>query len=305
LIVPRWLDRCINCLKTECEFTMDNEFTNDHVIPESLGVILQCDFLCKDCNSKFGHSFEAKARCDPAVRRAIAALKTRLPSLYASIENGQSHLLATKAGQISGRYQDGEIVHHGRKLADGTLLVPDSKTEVHLTKMLRRKGSNDAVVAEVLARYRSAEFEVKVPMSDGTAVIKRETSYVGPDFTNSKSLDPLVALKIAYEFSVLVMGARILESRFDEFRRCLRENDNSSEAFKVQPLEADKFDTFHGIAFEGNRPHATIQVRLFGKLAYRVQLLSIGFELKPIKYTQDLKTGEDEFKWSSTIPEIP
>jgi hypothetical protein len=218
-----------------------------------------------------------------------------LPSLYASIENGQSHFLATNAGQISGRYQNGEVVHHGTTLADRTLLVPDAKTQDHLTNMLKRKGSEDADVAAALARYRSAQFEVEVPISDGISVIKRKTSYVGPDFTNSKPLDPLVVLKIAYEFSVLIMGAGILESQFDDIRRCLKENDNSSNAFKVEYLEADKFDTFHGILFEGNRPYATIQVRLFGKLAYRVQLLGIGFKLKPIKYTQDLKTGETSF----------
>jgi HNH endonuclease len=302
LKVPHWLDRCIICLKTELEFKIGNVFSNEHVIPESLGGILRCDFLCKDCNSKFGGTFEAKAKCDPAVRRAIAALQTELPSLYASIEKGQSHLLATNIGQISGRYKDGEVVHHGTTLADGTLLVPDSMTEVHLTKMLKRKGSEDADVAAALTRYRSAQLEVEVPLSHGIAVIKRETTYVGPDFTDSKPLDPLVALKIAYEFSVLVMGAGILESQFDTIRRCLKENDNSSKAFKVEPLEADKFDTFHGIVFEGNMPHATIQVRLFGKLAYRVQLLGHGFNLKPISYTQDLKSGEDDIKWCSTSP---
>jgi hypothetical protein len=296
LKVPRWLDRCIICLKSNCNFT------KEHIIPKSIGGNLQCDFLCKDCNSNFGRTFEAKANCDPAVRRAIAALKTELPSLYASIEKAQSHLLATNVGQISGRYQDGEVVHHGTTLADGTLLVPDSMTKVHLTKMLKRKGSEDADVAAALTRYRSAEFEVEVPMPHGIAIIKRETTYVGPDFTDSKPLDPLVVLKIAYEFSVLVMGAGILEPRFNEIRRCLKENDNSSKAFKIESLEAVKFNTFHGIVFEGNRPHATIQVRLFGKLAYRVQLFGHSFNLKPINYTQDLKTGEDEIRWSSTSP---
>jgi HNH endonuclease len=296
LKVQRWLDRCIICLKTE------REFTNEHVIPESLGGILQCDFLCKDCNSKLGGTFEAKAKCDPAVRRAISALQTELPALYASIEKGQSHLLATKAGQISGRYRDGEVLHNGTTLADGTLLVPDSKTQFHLTNMLKRQGSEDADVAAALERYKSAPFEVKVPISDGIAIIKRESSYVGPDFTNSKPIDPLVVLKVAYEFSVLVMGAGILEPRFNEIRRCLIENDNSSNAFNVEPLEADKFDTFHGIAFEGNLPHATIQVRLFGKLAYRTHLFGRGFDQKPISYTQDLKTGKDEIRWSTTSP---
>jgi HNH endonuclease len=292
LKVQRWLDQCIICLKINCEFT------NEHVIPESLGGNLQCDFVCRDCNSKFGGTFERKAKCDPSIRRAIAALQTVLPSLYASIEKGQSHFLSTKAGQISGRYHDGEVVHSGTTLADGTLLVPDSKTQYHLTNMLTRQGSRDEDIAAALERYQSAPLEVKVPLSEGIAIIKREASYVGPDFTNSNPLNPLVVLKIAYEFSVLVMGAVILEPPFNEVRRCLVQNDNSSEAFRVEPLEADKFDTFHGITFEGNAPHAIIQVRLFGKLAHRIQLFGHGFKLKPITYTQDLKTGNDEIKWS-------
>jgi HNH endonuclease len=296
LKIARWFDRCIICLRTNCMFT------NEHVIPSSIGGILQCDFLCFDCNSKFGHTFDATAKSDPAIRQAIAELQTELPSLYRSIENGQKHLISTNAGQIIGRYRDGEIVHGGSKLADGTLLVPDDKTKQHLTNMLKRSGSGDAGVDTALARYQSAPFDVGVVVSDGIALTRREASHVGPDLTNSKPIDPLVVVKVAYEFSVLVLGEGILEPRFNEIRRCLIENDNSSNAFNVEPLEADKFDTFHGIAFEGNLPHATIQVRLFGKLAYRIHLFGIGFDQKPINYTQDLKTGKDEIRWSTTSP---
>jgi hypothetical protein len=298
LKVPRWLDHCIICLKSNCAFT------NEHVIPDSLGGILQCDFLCSDCNSKFGHTFEANAKCDPAIRRAIAALQTELPSLHASIEKQQSHLISTNAGQISGRYRDEQVVHGVTKLADGSLLVPDHTTKCHLIKMLERKSSGDSEIAAALKKYDSAPFELAVPVSDDITIIKREASHVEPDLTNSKPIDPLVVLKIAYEFSVLVMGAEILERRFNEIRRCLKEGDSSSEAFKVETLEADKFDTFHGIAFEENKPHSTIQVRLFGKLAYRVHLLGIGFSLNPITYTQDLKTGEDGLRWSSTSTDL-
>jgi hypothetical protein len=301
--IPRWLDCCIICLKTEHEFTIENGFSNEHVIPECLGGDLQCDFLCKDCNSKFGHTFEAKAQSDPAVRRAIAALQTDLPALYASIEKGQSHLLATKAGILSGRYQDGEIVPDSKTLADGTLLVPDSKTEYHVTNMMKRKGSKDADIAAALSRYRSAPSEIEVLIPHNRPLTRLTPSYMGPDFTNSKSLDSLVVLKIAYEFSVLIIGEGILDPRFNDIRRCLKENENSSKSFNVETLEASKFEAFHGIEFEGNKPHATIQVRLFGKLAYRVQLTGISFDQKPIQYTQDLKTGADEIKWSS-IPLI-
>jgi hypothetical protein len=38
----------------------------------------------------------------------------------------------------------------------------------------------------------------------------------------------------------------------------------------VERLEAKEYAPFHGVCFEGNDPYTKIQVRLFGKLSYRV-----------------------------------
>jgi hypothetical protein len=57
-------------------------------------------------------------------------------------------------------------------------------------------------------------------------------------------------------------------------------------------LSAKEANAFHGIAFERNAPHATFQIRLFGKPAYRVQFKRLAIQHKPIAYTHDLKNGE-------------
>ena len=54
-------------------------------------------------------------------------------------------------------------------------------------------------------------------------------------------------------------------------------------------LTAKEAAPFHGIAFEGNAPHATFQIRLFGKPAYRVHLNRLAVQHKPIAYTHDLE----------------
>lgn len=65
-----------------------------------------------------------------------------------------------------------------------------------------------------------------------------------------------------------------------------------SNAFHLEVLEAKKAAAFHGIAFEGNVPCATFQIRLFGKPAYRVQLKRLEVQFKPIAYTHDLGSGK-------------
>jgi hypothetical protein len=52
---------------------------------------------------------------------------------------------------------------------------------------------------------------------------------------------------------------------------------------------------FHGLCFEGNDPYARIQVRLFGRLAFRIHLLHLALEAPKIVYTHDLKTGDHGF----------
>lgn len=80
-----------------------------------------------------------------------------------------------------------------------------------------------------------------------------------------------------------------------EIRRTLIQGDTDAPVYRVQDMIAkDRTPRpFHGIAFEGNDPHAVIQVRLFGYLAYRVHFPNLAIEKKPFGYTHTLDDGQE------------
>jgi hypothetical protein len=289
LKIPRWLDRCIICL-TEPPFPNRSDFSEEHIIPRALGGQLTCEFLCKSCNETFGNTFESKARTDPSVRLAIHNLSAQLPELYASIENGQRYLVETDVGTFTAYYRNGLVQSSGTKLDDGSLIVPDDTAEKHLRNIMKKEGLNEPDIKKALAKWQGSHFEEEIALTTKTKVAKRQTKKGTPDLDSGKPLNPLVALKIAYEYSVLLLGGAALDDQvqFNEIRRCLQCQDSNSGSFRVERFHADKHDPFHGIAFEGNRPHATIQIRLFGLLAYRVHLFGLGFNIERTYYTHNL-----------------
>lgn len=76
--------RCVACLGSE-------ELSLEHVIPDSLGGILTSRFLCSECNSQFGSTFEAKARLAPELRKAASGLGPDLTHLKEQLERGTEY----------------------------------------------------------------------------------------------------------------------------------------------------------------------------------------------------------------------
>lgn len=218
MLIPRFEERCISCLRAP-PFEDGQGFTCEHVIPRALGGILRCEFLCGKCNAEYGHTFERKTRRDPAIRRAIWGLRNELPHLFRKIEKGQPKI--------------------------------------------RDANGNDL-----------------------------------PDLSKGETLTPLVSLKIAYEFACLSFGSPMLANdnpALREIRRTLIQGDIDAPVFRVQEMIAkDRTPRpFHGIAFEGNDPHAVIQVRLFGYLAYRVHFPNLAIQKEPFGYTHALDHGQE------------
>lgn len=251
---------------------------------------------------KMGAGFERLAKSDPSIRLAIGHLSQELPNLYASVEEGQEHVLNTDVGQIFGKFRNGEITGGHRKLQDGSLLVPSVGAETHIQNILAKDGLTRIEIQKALEIYKNAEVGQKVDLSPNISTVQHTPKYGGPKFDSGEPLNPLVTLKIAYEFAALITGTPILESQFpfQEVRRCLIEQRTSSDAFNIERLDATDYKSFHGIAFEGNSHIATFQVRLFGKLAYRVKFAKVAINISPCTYTHDLKLGTDDFRVSES-----
>lgn len=293
--MDRIAECCIACLKAG-PFPPGQGFTDEHILPRALGGVLTWPALCKPCNDRFGHTFEKRLKTDPAIRIAIHKLKDKLPDLFASIEDGQPYVLDSAGRQLPGVYRDGAVRPLSRML-EGDLWASADDAEAAIRKQLSKAGLSSDQVNEAWSRYKEGPESTPIDLGAGLTAVSQPTHVIGPDLSRGETLAPLAALKIAYEFAVLSFGAPMLEDNpaLNEVRRALIEGDDTSSVFNVDPkiTKDRKTEPFHGIAFEGNKPHAIIQVRLFGTLSYQVHFPNLRIDAKPFGYRHDLDTGEE------------
>jgi hypothetical protein len=91
----------------------------------------------------------------------------------------------------------------------------------------------------------------------------------------------------------LFLTAKVISdaSSLNEIRGVLK-GSGETGGFRVERLLGPNYGPFHGLYFEGNDPYAKIQVRLFGRLAFRVHFDRLALDGPKIVYTHDLKTGD-------------
>jgi hypothetical protein len=284
--VPWFGDRCIICLANDV-------LSEEHVVPAALGGDLKCDLLCKPCNDLFGSSFEARAKTDPAIRIAVAKLRSQIPLLYDQVEDGQPYLARSGPARVGAIFRPGGPRPRPSKHIDGSLMVPSNDAPEHIKRILKKDGHTPELVQDALMKLETASEGQKVKLSPDVSVINWPTDKAELDFSRGTPLHDLVAVKIAFEFLALISGTAICEDTpaLNEIRRALK-CARGSAAINVERLLAEEYAPFHGICFEGNDPHIKIQVRLFGRLAYRVQFLSLSLDQPKIAYTHNLKTGD-------------
>lgn len=291
--IPWNSPKCILCLN-------EKPLTVEHLIPKCLGGRLTSKFLCKDCNSNLGAKTESEVKKSPAIRAAIDKLANDLPLLYDAIENRQSYTTeigAEKLVQTLGK--DGTLGE--RRLQDGSLLVPEDRAKDHLRNILLRQGLAEASVNEALQSWEDAATNETIQLTKSIAIKKWENLPAIP-YMDGSDVKALVILKIVYEFVALILGTAVLEPNPElaRLREILRTADETAASTFVRKLEASQYAAFHGICFHGNGPNAKFQVRLFGKLAYLIELSGIGLNTKPIVYTLDLKSGNHDIREFST-----
>jgi hypothetical protein len=160
--------------------------------------------------------------------------------------------------------------------------------------MLQKAGYDATFRAEALARIDQAPENLAVDITPTLTVVKWEITGLKLAL-DGPPIDPIVPVKTAFEFLALHLGTRIYEDRppLAEIRRVLNGGHLDPKWISVERLHAPKAQPFHGIAFEGNSPHARVQIRLFGKLAFRVHFLRLSVGGPRFQYTHELDTGNE------------
>ena len=226
--VPWFGDRCILCLR-------EDELTLEHIIPESLGGRLTSRFLCRACNSTLGHRLEAAARFDPSVRIAGQRLASSIPNIVKQLEERQRHIGKSEAGLSPGYMRDADFRVFSHKLPDGSLVQPTNEARKSIERMIQKAGHEVPPVQEALRRFNEAPENTRIEVAPGLDIVTWRIDEIQPDFSKSPLMNPLVPLKIAYEFLACHLGTSVYEDAppLMEIRQTFQCLDTDSGPFEL------------------------------------------------------------------------
>lgn len=287
-----WFDsRCILCLKS-------SDLSEEHIIPESIGGRLSIRFLCTSCNSIFGRTVEKTAKSDPSIRIALENLSQEIPDLYSQLTEKQSFQGKSKAGTVPGYIRKGEFVVKSNKMADGSLIQPTKTARKSIEIILRRQGCTQKQIEKALSKFDVTPSNEINEILPGIEVSKWDLEKIELNFNGTSLMNPLVPLKIAYEFIACHLGASICasEPQLEEIRNALLTQNANNECFQVDRLNAKEYKPFHGVVLERNKQYAQVQIRLFGWLAFRVHFKRLRVHAPRCAYTHFLDTNIEDLR---------
>lgn len=285
-----WNDtRCIVCMQ-------EADLSIEHIIPRSIGGILTCRFLCKSCNERFGAGFEADARIAPEIRKAAGQHGESISDLRDRLEVGARYKQSFGDNDRTAELRKDRVLG-AAKLNDSSLIVPEMEAAQKIRSILGKSGASDREINSAVKTWEAAPPNTEVDLGHGV-FIKRWQNHPARPTYDEPALSPLVPLKIAFEFVSLILGGAVYlrNHTLQEVRRILTDQDEASADALIEVGLATASAPFHGIAFQGNRPNAQVQVRLFGTLSFTVEFPDLGIKTAPITYTHDLRTGVDEIR---------
>lgn len=153
-------------------------------------------------------------------------------------------------------------------------------------------------IQDTLRRLDEAPENKKVEIAPGLEIAKWRIDKIQADFNKSPLMNPLVPLKVAYEFIACHLGGAICEDipPLVDIRRAFISLNPDTGPFRVERLHAAEYKPFHGICFEGNNPHASVQIRLFGWLAFGVHFLRLAIAGPRFIYSHCLDSGIEDMR---------
>ena len=281
--------RCILC-------GTGDEIAREHVIPRSIGGRLVARFLCRACNSRLGEGAESAVKNDPEIRKSIERLGVARPDLRDELQEGLKYLGHSGLGEVQGVGRKGRFIAKTRQHKDGSLIVPPESSFDHVTRMAAREGGSPLQVTA--DHLRNLPPGGPVEAAPNVLVTNWVIDAIKPDL-DGPEIDRVVPAKIAFEFLAWLCGEKIYENptQLASIRKQLLDGSLSKGDICVRRLRASNQGLFHGLVFEGNKPGARVQIRLFGSLAFRVEFSRITVDCTRFGYTHDLVTGHDD-AWS-------
>jgi HNH endonuclease len=272
--------------------------TSEHIIPAALLGKIESKFLCRECNSFFGRSFEATARADPIVASAVKTLERLNPNLAVTLLENQKVILGGQDGLRRGQIKNGVAQIRTEKLDDGSIITPSPAAKPHIVRLLQRDGHSPSVIEGALTAVSEAPLNQRISISPEIDVITWNSENFKLDISAMHPMNPLVPAKIAFEFLAGHLGEQVYNENvvLNDIRSMFSNGTISDNVVIVERLYAENSGLFHGIFFEANSPNATVLIRLFGTLAFRVSFKRLAVGGPRFIYTHMIATGDENMR---------
>lgn len=289
--LPWKYSKCIVCLER-------SPLSDEHIFPESILGRLVCKFLCINCNSKIGSRIDSDIVRDSRVRRTYLKFRNVIgTSRIAKLEAGQTYCATGLNGQISGRLVRNRFKPSEKNEFDGSLVLKDGEAIGRVENYLKSAGWTTDAIAKAKDEVKAAARNTPLHLTTDLTLVKLIPNAIKPHNNGHTAPIEAFALKVAYEFSAMMIGDSIYRSEFNPIRQKLKGcRISNADCFSIEILQATRTVPFHGICFEGNLPIATFQIRLFGELAIRISLLNLAISCDRWSYTHNLQLSSDAFK---------
>jgi hypothetical protein len=238
---------------------------------------------------------ELAAKSDPSILLAVQQLKAQIPSLAKNLVESHPHLGHSEAGSARGYIRNGEFRVRSRSLDDGSIIQPTDDASKSVATILKKAGFEQSPIAEAVATLQNAPENLPLEIAPGLIVAKWTVDRVELDLSKSQIMNPLIPVKMAFEFLACHVGEAIYDKgpQLAEIRRAMCTMEFGSKTIMVERLTSNKYQSFHGLCFEGNDPYAIVLIRLFGWLAYRVHFLKLSIGGPRFVYTHYIDTSEE------------
>lgn len=251
---------CSICLK-------EKELTFEHIIPESLGGILEADIQCADCNNNtLGSKLVSKAKRTYTIRLAINYLKNNLPKLFKKIEEGQEYI-ARKNDKTTTEavLKNGKIKSKAEKADDDSINVDKQDTTKKIREILAKEGLSKEEIEKKLEEFKKVEVDMPHKLTDRITVIKRRFVSWFQKPSESNMDDRVIAL-IAYNYLCMVIGDIILNSRMNFLREFILDGTKTENLIIDQIPYTNKYEPYHKIFSEPGETEIKVTIVLFGSI---------------------------------------
>ena len=309
---------CIFCFKTNPEVT----FSKEHVIPDSLGgQLILNDWVCSNCNSRFGAEFDHEILKNPEI--VVALKKLTLPHNRTQLINQNFRIRGFAAEiEVKGRATKNGFEFPSQSLPDGSIIHPEAEYKEPLLKSILRDQrlydaglTKDQIIEDyerLVEKYKKAVVGETIEWPTlGRTLIKRSESFKIKLEPKGPGDVSRLAAKIGYEFGFLTFYREFLSSErvAKPLHRFIMDGEKQP-GFHVLQISTDLSDyvPLHYISFQVYKHVTRIVVGFFGSIAYT--LIAPAFENKildniaklyncpdliGVEFQQDLSKGKVGF----------